>query len=277
MGKITRINDDNFLFFDGLLGNRYLDRNRDEMFVGLIDDDESAVSAAVFSVFEDGFTLRFIATDPDQTNKGYATELIEKTIESMTDSTFTFCQVAIYGELTGTELVVRRILEKNGFVEEELAVNRSVYRLIDLDGIKAKSLEKGVIIKSAQELGATEYLSLLELEKKYRGTAVYLDANAFLQDKYCICAVKDGKIEALAHGQMLTEEFLVDTVVGEGANLMYLPNLFKTMYDMAIQEYPEDTPVLIDSAGDKLYEYQVKLAGKEPEEKMTAHRFIRRF
>lgn len=276
MSKVTRINKENYLYFEGLLGDSFLNRKKDDMFVGLIDDEENAVSAAIFGVFQDGFTLRFIATDPDKTNMGYATELIKKTLESMKDSTFDFCQAVLFGELEAEELAVQKILEKNDFICEDLPVYRSIYKLGDFSKLKSKSLEPGVVVKPASKLSSAEYYDLLEMGKKYSDTAVYIDAEGFANDKYCICAVKNGQIQALAHGREVDKEIFVDTVIAEGQNLLYLPILFQRMYEAVSEAFPEETTVYIDAAGEKLLEYQIKLVGLEPREKLSASRFVKK-
>lgn len=274
MGRLTKIDNDNFLFFDGLLEDRYYNRASDELFVGLIDDEDNAVTVAVFGVFEDGLTLRFIASDPEQAGKGYATELIQKTIELMHGSDFSFCQAVIYGELSENETAVEKILLKNNFKKEDFPLVRSIYSLADFSGIKGKAADKAISIKPAAALSAAEYMNFLELEERYRDSGFYIKADKFVKDKYCFCAVCDGVIEAFVHCEDLEDGLLIDAIYGEGKNLLLLPNLFEHIYREVIEDYSEETPVYIDTAGEKLFDYQLKLVGKEPKEKLQAYRYL---
>ncbi|MCR5279914.1 MAG: hypothetical protein K6E19_10790 [Lachnospiraceae bacterium] len=172
--RITEIDDNNERFFDAVIGERYGKRKGTETFLGLVDDEDLAVGAAVVEADGADLMLSYIGIAENRQRQGLGSFFIKSIIESIDDNLYDGLQVILFlknGEEKGP---VPQFLIKNGFSCRKIDGRRTVYDLNAV--IKGKDLtadrqyDKGKIVEPG---AVTE-----KLKKKLRETEEGLEMNA---------------------------------------------------------------------------------------------------
>ena len=124
---MTLIDDDNIRYFEAVIGERYSEKNENELYAGVIDDAGEAVAAGIFVDTPDGPEVDFIAVSDDRRRQGIGSFLLREMK--------TVCKKSGIGSMHATLFTEKEeaasdanflFLKKNGFEMNELDARRSV-------------------------------------------------------------------------------------------------------------------------------------------------------
>ena len=284
--KITQINDQNLIYFEGLIGDLWDNRNQESLFVGLIDDENTAVSAAVFSFMGQNVSLNFIATDKRQRRKGYAAYLLKASMELMKTSMVYSLSAVIYVpgefEISGDVLETDRpqiegqeaiwgLLDKVGMKFYLTGMNRSVYRLGDI-GIESAA-EKPRGIKSGEELGEEELKCIREAELRTADQSGYLMMRDYVSpaNKYGRYYFEDNELKAMVACSVFEDGVMLNSIYAAEGGMIYMDELYRAVTDAVRADFDDDAKVYIDAYGDRLKAYMTERIQARPLEVYTAY------
>lgn len=286
--KLTLINTQNIYYFEGLIGKYWQEDEMNRLFVGVIDDNNTAVCAAVFVFYGQIASLKFIATDPNHRRKGYATFLIRESLRLLGTSMAKSLNATVFVEkgdiqiqnnisqvdkvtIEGEEGAFLKLLESVGASIHAVNIQRSVYKLGDIE--KQLSAKTDDNVKALNELSEHEKAKIVKIEEDNEDILGYINPNVYLSDKniYGKFYVKDDDIKAMVACRKFVDGVLVDSIYAKSGELKQLVVLYKAVLQSVLPGCDKDTRVYIDTFGDKLQEYQQSILQCEPVETFIAY------
>lgn len=286
--KLTLINSQNIYYFEGLIGKYWQEDEMNRLYVGVINEDNTAVCAAVFVFYGQIASLKFIATAPSYRRRGYASYLIKESIRLLGTSMALSLNSTVFVEkgdikiknnislvdkvtIEGEEGAFLKLLESVGASIHAVNIQRSVYRLGDIE--KQLSAATDDNVKALNELNEREQAKIVKIEEDNEELLGYINPDVYLSDKnvYGKFYVKDDDIKAMVACRKFVDGVLVDSIYAKAGELKRLEVLYKAVLQSVLQECDKDTKVYIDTFGDKLQEYQRGILKCEPAETFIAY------
>lgn len=287
---LTLINSQNVYFFDGLIGERYEARDKDELYLGVIDNNV-AVCAAAFTFFERRARLKYIATDPQKRRKGYAAFLLKSAMDYMkTSMVDTFDAViflpsnewrmdadiatADYPKAEGPEEALLGLIESVGLKCQRLNLIRTVYSLEQIEGCLGTGLVSGNV-KKLEELTAEEKQTIYEAEEDNAGSVAYINPAVYVskRNKYGRFYVEEGSIKTMVSCRQFADGVLIDSIYAGPGGMAHIDELYLAILKAVKADYKKDTKVYIDTFGTKLIQYQQKRIPVKPKELLVTYVF----
>lgn len=299
--KITEITGENIDYFIGGLGFWWEERTDDMLFLGLLDDSDSA--AAALAVRIDGQTarLRHIAVDGAKRRLGYGSHLLEALCALLRPAGIVDLQASLFFEqptpqlfppdtppyqlaspppncLLPEEQSVALFLAKNGFSFFYANLCRNTYCLSDLNPRAFYPSQKPSQVRDFADLSLRELMSLAAAaEHAEEGAVPSSLTSAFCTDPtdtYSRFWVEGDTVSAMVHCFVSAGSLYVDAIYARPGKMPLLPALYAAALGHARQSLAPETPVLVDLFGSRLQRYAQTLIPCAP--KKTAGGYIAR-
>lgn len=268
--QITIIAPENSMYFEGLLGKYWKEKEANDMCIGLIDDKGKAVCGAAFRVTMQQAQLLFIATDKAYRNRGYASMLLTKMKDHFQKKGLKQIRAMIMQEKDSIE--EGHLLQKLGYVMRETDTRRLCYRLGDFQSKVKQMPGDEYQMKKVSELTTGEIASFQELVEKQEGKRVYLETSLFLKqkDNYSLFLVRKEEIITVLHAAGFADGVLIDSVYMAEDKIWIAGALAGELKSLLDTNFTEDTNIYFDLYGERLEQFVRHLWKKEPKQMWTA-------
>ena len=282
--RITIINEDNMYYFYDLVINEWIKKGKNDVFVGLINDDNKAVAALCAEIEDQYATIKYIASSADELRKGYGKCLLTMFKELLKDTPVYYMRTYLYAadaevkdelpehlqEVDNAE-IADSFFTACGFEREALDVVRCKYLLEDFAGSGIdKEQMRQVEVKAIAELDAREKAVLIgnpEFSDLYKSV---IENAANQEDMYSCVAYKEDELLAYVRVSICADGFLIYSVSAPNGNLSLLSDIYSYLYQLVRKKYKDSTNIYIDVFGEKLMTYMRKMIGKAPGQQMRA-------
>ena len=254
--RLTLIDDDNISFFEKAIGDRYAKKKENELFAGVIDDENKACAAAVFSEQPEGLYLEHIAVDDERRRQGIGSFLISEMNKTAKRSGVKNMYAVFFaGEEDEGSKSFTAFLEKNGFTITRPEVKRSVYDIQEV--LRLPSFVKGPLkrpfrIKTPAELSEKDMESINGIDDPMVDPA---DVSSYKNRYGCVLFEKD-EIRAILVAEMFGKGIRIGTLYSTGEGASFFGYLFEHAMEIARSESTELEELVVDTAGEKMEKFE---------------------
>ena len=205
---ITVINDDNVRFFYEAIGERYDQRKNNETYVGLVNDDDRAVGAAILTAGSGSMLLSYIGIEDESQRQGLGSMFIDEIIDSIDRTMFDRLKAILFLKDTDKNGPIPAFLKSNVFMERPSYSRRTRYDLKMIMEMAASAdrrrFDNGTVVR-AENLSDPQREMIYETDDiLYEDKDAYFDAERILSDdnRFGGIYIKDDRVvAALSRGK----------------------------------------------------------------------------
>ena len=257
---MTLIDDDNIRYFEAVIGERYSEKNENELYAGVIDDAGEAVAAGIFVDTPDGPDVDFIAVSDDRRRQGIGSFLLREMK--------TVCKKSGIGSMHATLFTEKEeaasdaiflFLKKNGFEMNELDARRSVYdlyRLMSLKPFATTALKRPYTIKSVAELSEKDKGKICGKLDSEENNLVDPQKVISFENRYGGILFEKDEPRAMIAAEHFYGGVHILSLYGDGDGLRMFPYLFDHVKEAVRREGMELDELVIDTVGEKMAAFE---------------------
>ena len=267
--KITVITENNVDYFLEGIGDYFGKGDYMRQCIGLIDDDDNAVGAAVIDMDKGDAMIRYFAIADGHRGKGYGRYFINEIVKSLNPaivSRIVFCE---FNEEEGSETQAMNFLSHCGFTIEQGGTRRSLYSMDSINAAfpfcKGGKLLPGQKIVRGTAAGEEIRERVKKLEEEFEGENGYIDSEFILsrKNRYGGIIVGNGEIKAMIGVEPFGDGARLDGIyVAEGTTEELLHLFDYAIEAIGMEEIPVKT-LYVDTNGEKLMAFEDSLMKKK--------------
>ncbi len=281
---ITVINDDNVRFFYEAIGERYDQRKNNETYVGLVNDDDRAVGAAILTAGSGSMLLSYIGIEDESRRQGLGSMFIDEIIDSIDRTMFDRLKAILFLKDTDRNGPIPAFLKSNVFMERPSYSRRTRYDLKAIMDMAASAdrrrFDNGTVVR-AENLSDPQREMIYEIDDiLYEDKDAYFDAERILSDdnRFGGIYIKDDRVVAALCASPFEDGVRIENIYASKDGREGLKELFDNAI-IRISDQDEIPQYLyIDTVGAALQQFEDKLMGAKgisPVESRKAYVFER--
>ncbi|MCR5654098.1 MAG: GNAT family N-acetyltransferase [Lachnospiraceae bacterium] len=274
---VTRITEANAFAFTTPIEELWENRSANEIFLGLVDDTDSAVGVAMLEDTGLELEIRYFAIAEECRGRGYGKYFLERIFENFDQPLISRISCCLFVD-EGKDSEFLSFLGHNGFQVDTIEGRRSVYDLFEV--LQAapfcrSSLSAAEKIIPARSAKDDIKLEIYALEDEAEAKGMILDARRMLSRENVFGGIllKDERISSMLAIMPFLDGVRIESIYASHGSLIGVMKLL----DRAVQviKTREDVPekLYIDSVGATVLGFEDRLLsekGVEPEAKMQA-------
>ncbi len=249
---LTRIGDKNYEYFAALIDRFYDEAVQERFYIGVVDDDDIPVAAAVFEEAGDIMILRYIAVVKNRRREGIGRFLLDNMRGRIADSGVHTIMATFFAP-EGEEDKMPSLLffRSMGFEqdEEETGLRRSIYPLEEvIESVKMRGYKE--YVRRPDELSAEVRESLSSIDD--------IDEDEIMgsTNRYGGVLIKNGRAKAAIAVTDMYKGVRISAIASDGDLAENMKYLYAFAAARIAKEAPEKELLYIDTLGKKLMAYE---------------------
>lgn len=266
---VTTINEKNEHCFDNAVGSFFKDRGMNDIFLGLVDDEDRAAGAAVLQVTGETADLKYLAIADEFRGRGYGRYFVEQIVSCINESLVSDISLWQYldEEETETNELVS-FLTHMGFEYERIEARRSVYDLHEVLGavpFAGEPLPEGYGVLRPGELGIDHKRQIKEIALGIEDGVVFdeKEMTSGEENKYGSVLTFEGKVCAMLQVSPFMDGVRIAAIYAHKNTADKLPLLFDKAADFVREEGMLPEVLYIDSAGRSVISFEDNMMKKK--------------
>ncbi len=258
---VTTITGKNEKYFDSVIGPFWEQRTLNETYLGLIDDNDEAVGAAVLETDNKAMMIKYFGISDDKRGKGYGRYFLKEITDNINRIFVSHISCVIFVEENAEDNGILAFLEHCGFSLREIEGRRSIYELKEV--LEAAPFGKGSLpqgVKFIRGAKADEKLRerIFGLAEEADDNGMYLDAEIMLsgENRYGGILIKQDEIRGMLSATPFLDGVRIVGMYAGNKALSEISYLFDYAAEAVRYENPIPEKLYIDTVGDKLMKFE---------------------
>ncbi len=274
---ITSISEKNEFAFDAAIGELWKERTQNEIFLGLVDDDDCAAGAAVLERTGTELAIRFFVIADEFRGRGYGRFFLEHILQDFNNSLVDLISCCLF-ETEENENAFLAFLKHMGFDAEPVEGRRSVYNLYDVLSVapfSKSALEKDEKVIPGRAVKEDTAAEVYALEEAIAEGGMVFDAEQMLSEDNVLGGIlmKGDRIDSMLGILPFLDGIRIESVYTGSNTLSGVTKLFD--HAVKVLRSKEDIPerLYIDSVSSVMMRFEDKLLkdkGVAPEKQLNA-------